>query len=306
MNILQRSQSASENGFYYSAGIILIILNKIRHTVRGYRTPRSFPITEFRKAVEYDLSVVENWIRFGEQYTGAPFTLNGKTILELGPGADLGVGLFTLMKGAKKYNAMDVHDLIKSVPVEFYEELFKRIEQIKERDVTIDFLRAQLESARTGKGSRLDYLCQKNFDLSIFKGEEIDLVLSHAAFEHFDDVEKTINQLSPVVKKGALFIAEIDLKTHTRWIKDREPLNIYRYPRRLYDLLKFRGSPNRLRPFEYEEILKRNGWSDIRIAPLEIMEEQPLSRVKGYLDKKFHAEENQMQFLNLMLGAIKR
>ena len=305
MNAAQNFKIVLKNFYYFCVGLVLIMLNKIRHQVEGYKTPRPFPITEINRSVEYDFGVVDHWIKFGKEYTGPSFSLNGRTILELGPGADLGIGLITLMNGARKYSAMDVHDLIRSVPAVFYEELFRRIDRIKEKEVSVDFLRAQLESARVGAGSRLNYLCTKSFDLSTLEGEGVDLVLSNSAFEHFDDVERTISQLSSITKKGALFIAEIDFKTHTRWIKDVDPLNIYRYPRPLYDLFKFRGSPNRLRPFEYKEILERHGWSDIRMSSLEMVAEKPLSEVNGFLAKRFRDAKNEMRYLNVMLGAVK-
>ena len=71
----------------------------------------------------------------------------------------------------------------------------------------------------------------KDFNIvSAFGESTIDMVFSQAAFEHFDDIESTILQLNKVCKSGATFVAEINLKTHSRWIRDKDPDNIYRYP----------------------------------------------------------------------------
>lgn len=293
---------------YRSIGLLLLFLNKIRHSIRGYITPRTFPIIEFEKAIKYDFNVVEHWIRHLNSYVGRDsFSLKGKRVLELGPGADLGIGIILLMKGVEKYNAIDVNDLVKSVPNQFYEELFKTIASMGDKEEDVDFLRSQLKIAQLGKNDKLNYVCRKDFDLSIFKEEKVDIVFSQAAFEHFDNVEKTVAQLSEVVKHGGIFIAEVDLKTHTRWIRDADPLNIYRYSDVTYNLFKFSGSPNRVRPFEYEEILEKHGWTNITIKPLTILEKNYLNRkMIVSLNRRFSDPINNMDYLSIMIHAIKK
>ncbi|HEX3047124.1 MAG TPA: hypothetical protein VHY08_20390, partial [Bacillota bacterium] len=104
---------------------------------------------------------------------------------------------------------------------------------------------------------------------------------------------------------GTILIAEVDLKTHTSWIRDLDPLNIYRYSDFIYNLFKFRGSPNRLRPFEYEEILKKNGWTDIQIIPSNKLEKEYMLKVKDNLNRRFREPINQMDYLSIILCATK-
>ena len=67
---------------YRSIGLLLLFLNKIRHSIRGYITPRTFPIIEFEKAIKYDFNVVEHWIRHLNSYVGRDgFSLKGKRVL---------------------------------------------------------------------------------------------------------------------------------------------------------------------------------------------------------------------------------
>lgn len=292
------------NRIYYWIGLVFLLLNKIRHSIRGYTSPRTFPITEFERAIEYDFRVFNHWMEILEEYLGSEPTLKGKTILELGPGADLGIGLITLMNGAK-YNAIDVNNLVETVPEQFYEELFKYLETIKDKEVDIDYLRSQLKLTQAGENDTLNYVVRKDFDITALNEEDIDLVVSQAAFEHFDNVEHTISQLSKVVKSGTILIAEVDLETHTRWIRDLDPLNIYRYSDFIYGQFKFPGSPNRIRPFEYKEILEKYGWSKIKIMPLTKLEGGYL-KVNKSLNKRFHDKINQMDFLSIMICATKR
>ncbi len=135
---------------WLSGGVILI-LNKIKHTVQGYTSPRTFQISEIEKSVKYDFSVVALWDFFLKKYCGDDFSIQNKTILELGPGADLGVGLILLSLGAKKYNSLDINNLIETVPDELYEELFKTIDKQDNTTINIDELAKQLDLTKSAK-----------------------------------------------------------------------------------------------------------------------------------------------------------
>lgn len=294
------------NAAYYLIGLFFLFLNKINHFLRGYKTPRAFAITEFEKAIEYDFKVVSHWLCFLREYSPAVSSIKDRVILELGPGADLGVGIITLMHGAKKYDSFDVNCLVKSVPDKFYEKLFSHIENIKDKEVDAGALREQLELTRMGKNERINYVCGKDSDLSVFKDEGIDLVFSQAALEHFEDLGNSISLLSKIVKPGAILVAEVDLKTHTRIIRDLDPNNIYRFSDSIYNFFRFPGSPNRLRPHEYVEILEKNGWTDIKIIPLVILEKEYLSKVEPAYNMRFRGRASQMDCLSMMLCATKR
>lgn len=93
-----------------------------------------------------------------------------------------------------------------------------------------------------------------------------DIVVSNAAFEHFDDVERTVSPLQQVVRPGGVALIGVDLQTHSRWIRERDPNNIYRYPESLYRLFSFPGQPNRLRPQAYRTLFERHGWQDVTLT----------------------------------------
>ncbi|MCK4627201.1 MAG: methyltransferase domain-containing protein, partial [Phycisphaerae bacterium] len=236
------------NRTYHVLGALALAVNKLRYALLGYRRPRGFGPAEIDRCVKYDFQVVENWLGYLEAYLGKPVEIKGKNILELGPGQDLGIGLILLAKGARKYNAVDAHDLLAQSSENFYEALFRRLEKDSYERATIAELHRQLECVQSGRANRLNYLCRKDFDLSVLEGEQVDFVFSQAAFEHFDDVARTIEQLNQVVCPGAVFLAVIDLQTHTRWLRERDPLNIYRYSDSYYRLCRYTGQPNRLRP----------------------------------------------------------
>jgi SAM-dependent methyltransferase len=220
-----------------------------------------------------------------------------------------------------------VHDLALGAPGAFYEALFARIgagaaragrgESAARAAELVDAagsatdagaaadeiarLRAELAATLGGAPARLRYLVRGDFDLeAAFGRDAFDLVVSQAAFEHFEDVDATFAALARVCRPGALLVAEIDLKTHSRWIRDRDPNNIYRYPDWLYRAFRFRGSPNRLRPRDYAAALARHGWTDIAITPLERLAERHDPRSVA---PRFRSPAREMELLSIMLCA---
>lgn len=275
-----------KNLFYFMVGFVFLVLNKVRHEIEGYKTPRPFSIKQYNRCIEYDFSVVDTWLNELNNLTDSSFSMEGKNILELGPGADLGVGLILLAKGARKYNALDVNFLVKNVPSEFYNKLFK---EIKKRIPLADIndLKFQLQAFYEEKNNRLNYIYDKNYSFFKLKSEKVDVVLSNAAFEHFNDIEKTFEQLSQVVKKGGYILSVIDFQTHTRWIREKDPLNIYRYSDKLYNLLSFKGSPNRLRPYDYISFLEKFGWGNIKFLSKTKLSQSEVRITKPYLYCRF-------------------
>ena len=291
------------NTFFYMAGIVFLALAKAKNIIKGYSSPKPFDISESDRCIEYDIHIVEHWLSHLREYTHTDNSLTDKNVLELGPGSDLGIGIYLLSKGCSQYNACDVNDLMKSTPDSFYEQLFERLESINSQ-ANIDFLKRQLKEAKAGNPSRLSYVVRNDFDIvSAFGEATVDLVFSQAAFEHFDDIDATISQLSAVCKPGAILVAEIDLKTHSRWIRDKDPNNIYRYPCYVYNTFWFRGIPNRVRPFQYKEAFERFGWTDISITSLSKLNDHN-SSYSG-MNKAFADDRNQMDYLSIMLCARK-
>lgn len=290
--------------FLFMAGIGFLVLAKVKNMLQGYSTPKSFDISETEKCIEYDIGVVEHWLSYLQGYTNNASAFNGKNVLELGPGSDLGIGIYLLAKGCHQYNACDVNNLVKSAPDTFYEKLFEKLKGMND-NINIDFLKEQLTAAKAGNPSRLNYVVRDDFDIVSVIGEsKVDLVFSQAAFEHFDDIEETIAQLSAVCKPGAVAVVEVDLKTHSRWVREKDPNNIYRYPDYIYNAFWFRGIPNRVRPFQYKEAFERFGWADIVVTPLKKLSDQDGSY--SGMSKRFSDKKNQMDYLSIMLCARKK
>lgn len=302
---LVETPTVSNQSINYFAGLTIMFLNKIRREIKGYTSARGFDFENINRVINYDMRVIKRWVDYLELYKKGASRIEGKNVLELGPGADLGIGLIMLAEGATSYNALDVHNLVKGVPNTFYDQLFKVLEKDPHLKVNIDFLESQLKKTQNDENDLLNYLCRKDFDLSVFKEKNIDLVVSNSAFQQFDNPAATIQQLSQIVNPGAYFVALLDLKTHTRWINKRDPLNIYRYPDAVYNTLKFRGSQNRVRPNEFKQMLEANNWGNVKIIPRLQLDKKYINSVNGTLLSKFQPNENQMETLTCMICAQK-
>lgn len=281
--------------FFYALGLAVLFLNKFRYGVRGYREPRPFAPTDSERAINYDRTVVDGWLKALHDYTDQ--SLDGKVVLELGPGADLGPALFLLDAGARQYITVDANRLIDQTPRHFYNELLKSLPHGDE-------IKPELEKTLAGNDDRIRYTVDPTFNLTNLPKGEINLVVSQAAFEHFSDVEKTINQLSSIVKSGAVLIAEVDLMTHTGILRSRDPLNIYRYPASLYRLAQFSGIPNRVRPQTYKTLLEKYGWHNIEIVPLQTLPKQSVDGIRPHLAQAFR-DDSDMYVLTFLLRAKK-
>jgi len=288
------------NYFYFWIGILFLLLAKVKNRIIGY-TPKPFSVAEIERCIKYDINIVNDRLKLLNEYD-PNYTIQNKHILELGPGSDLGIGLYILSKNAKKYTAIDVYDLVSNVSSDFYNAFFAYLQEKEQADSSI--LAEELNKTRNHKNDKLNYVCNPDFNIVECIGDDkVDIIFSNAAFEHFANIQKTINDFSKIVSPGAKLIVNIDLQTHSRWIREKDPNNIYRYPDCLYNLFNFCGSPNRVRPYEYQEILERNGWEHIVVQPRSRLDN--ITNFKNHLDKKFKDMINQMDYLSISICATK-
>ena len=249
------------DALYYVAGIGFLALAKLKHVLRGYDSPKPYSLDQVDRCIDYDIALAERFVANVDRYGSA--SIRGQRVLELGPGSDLGVGLLLIAKGASSYIAFDRNNLASNVPASFYQRLAERVPGV------------DLSALSDG---RISYVTREDFDVSAGITSGVDIVLSNAAFEHFDDVRATVQQLTQVANPLTKLVVEIDMQTHSRWIREVDPNNIYRYPKWLYDLFSFPGQPNRWRPDDYVMELERNGWSDISLWPENQLDDRKHSR----------------------------
>jgi SAM-dependent methyltransferase len=230
--------------FYYVAGIGFLALAKLKHMLRGYQTPKPFGDADLGRCIEYDLNIGRLFVESYREYTGR--SIEGLRILELGPGSDLGLGCYLLSLGAASYTALDRNPLAVMVTDSFYNAFCDRA------------------GISRSLAAKLQYVADPAFDVG--KLGPVDLVISNAAFEHFDDPAQVIRSMRQIISPGGTALLFVDLKTHSRWIRDKDPHNIYRYPEWLYRLFYFPGQPNRKRPADYRQMFAN--WNNVLLKAM--------------------------------------
>lgn len=291
------------NRAHHLVGLGLMLANVVRHRLQGYRTPRPLPARSAAEALRYDAAVVDNWRSHLARYLRSDYPLGGKRALEIGPGPDVGTGLLLLALGLQEYRAIDVNPLVKRGADALHDELADLIAT----RVGIDpaDLRSELQALHARTPRRLHYVTTRGLDLSGFESQSIDLVLSHAVFEHLSDVFETCRQLHRVCRPGAVFVAEVDLQTHTRWIREADPLNLYRYSDAVYGALRFPGSPNRMRPDDYVQALEQHGWHNCHLFPQRVLDPRYVERVEPSLAPRFRGDPERLGWLNMVVCATR-
>jgi len=227
--------------------------------LNGYATPNGVAKSDEDGKVAYLLDIFASLRRFLRQ----DFDLRGRDVLELSPGASRGNGVIFLALGARSYHAIDVFDLAGEEDPSFYGRLLDCFPEGSAAD------RERAWALACSPGAReFGYAVGRDFDIRrLAGGRTFDLIVSCAAFEHYDTPAEAVASLTRVARPDCESVHIIDLQTHSRWIRERDPNNIYRYPEPIYRLFRFPGQPNRQRPADYVRSFAAQGWSDIRFVP---------------------------------------
>ena len=270
--------------FLFTLGICLLSVNKLRRAIIGYASPRTFSPKEIERSATYCVDVVKKWEKTLINYHGNPRPFIGQNVLELGPGPDLGTGIVLLALGAKSYTAVDKNRLIRRMPPEFYDKLLNCLKEFP------GYSRAKLiaENLRKGHfGDDFQYIQDPTFALQMLCEKKFNVIVSQAVLEHIVDIRGVFEVLYNRLMPGAVMAHLVDLGTHTGLIRELDPLNFLRYSDKVWSLLKFSGSPNRLRMSEYKEILNPIGFANVETRPSKVMDEKYMGKVISHFAEKF-------------------
>lgn len=156
-------------------------------------------------------------------------SVDGRDILEIGPGQTLEVLERARKAGARSCTALDV--------VAYF-------------------------TAGQAAGRGLDYVVYEGKAIPL-PSERYDLIWSHNAFEHLRYPALVVRECARLLRPGGRLIAQIDLADHAVYLSgDRRRLfDCLRYPPWLWNLMKWNRSSyvNRLRKSEWQAILKEAG-----------------------------------------------
>jgi hypothetical protein len=279
MGLRQYNQS-----FLFILGLCLHAINKVRRTIIGYTSPRPFSAKDIEANVSYCLDVVKNWEKALITYSGHSNPFADQHVIEIGPGPDLGTGIIILALGAKSYTAVDKYQLIRKTPKDFYKILLSHLTELPE------FKNAQMAVENLQEenfGEPICYRWNPDFNLEGLPLKRFNIMVSQAVLEHLNDVKNTFAKFKDILSPNAMMVHEIDLGAHTRFIRELDPLNHLRYSDIVWNLLRFNGSPNRLRIIDYQKILNQMGFEKIVTQRIMTLDKEYIKRAKHHLSKRF-------------------
>lgn len=289
-----------KNSACFTGGLAVLALVSAKHKLRGYSTPTSFPSSDWQRSARNVIAIVEDYRRNAE-IGGRRFSFDSARVLELGPGLTLGTGVLLAGLGIKSYHAIDAFPLVQSTALDFYRALTEGpLPDGLDRSKVAAAARSVIE----GDARLISYAHDTCFDIrKLVADRKFDLIVSNAAFEHFDDVDDTIAALSNCAAPGALFMAMIDFQTHSRLIREADPNSIYRFPAGIYRALHFPGQPNRWRPRDYARSLVQRGWISTSVRSVDTASPDYSAWAHEGLAAEFRADNCDMHILTGVIVA---
>jgi hypothetical protein len=191
--------------------------------------------------------------------------IQGKTIIEIGPGDSIPLGLLFLGAGVKKYVAVDrflgdvsgpsakhiYHDLIKSAPERLSSGWANRgLDAYKYPDWEPDDHRAGIR------------LIRKSIeDIDIGDYEQGEILISFNVIEHLQNVRQAAKNMADMLVPGGIMLHRVDYGPHA--FRHKNPLMFLTITRRLWSIMgSNRGLPNRLRHSQILEALEFSGFKN--------------------------------------------
>ncbi len=171
------------------------------------------------------------------------------TLLEVGPGTDLGVCALFAGDGMDEAVAIDIVPWQQPDP-QIYRDL--GVEDVLER---------------------VRYMAPVTIDDTPFEDASFDVVISYSCFEHFLKPSAAVREIARLLKPGGITGHVIDMRNHRNFA---EPLDHLRYPEWLWRLMVSRRpfATNRWRLYNYIEAFDQVG---LRVVEARVTEKAEVS-----------------------------
>jgi len=213
--------------------------------------------------------------------------IQGKVVLEIGPGDSVATALIVSSLGAKCI-LIDANNFI-SNNLDFYQKLHKKL---------LNFGLNPPDIKQSKNISEILQICNSHYyieglsSLKNIDSESIDLIFSTAVLEHIklNEFKFTIDELKRVLKPGGLSSHEIDLKDHLNM-----SLNNLRFSEKLWESNLFSESGFYTNRIRYRKIIKIFESSGFKVETIskKIWKDYPLD-IKSINDEFKNESVEQM------------
>jgi SAM-dependent methyltransferase len=165
-------------------------------------------------------------------FMGTLGSVQGKSIVEIGPGDTAALGALFLQAGAVSYTAFDRFDgrVSESYARSLYRELGCQFPDLEQRIVT---RRTPIE------------------DVDPSREQQVDIIISFNTIEHLIDPHVAVGKMAGMLKPAGVMVHRVDYGPHDLWASSGNSMTFLALPERLWALMgSNRGYPNRERHAE--------------------------------------------------------
>jgi SAM-dependent methyltransferase len=217
---------------------------------------------ELNSDIDYAISVADNYLK---DILEAGFDINGKEVLEIGPGINFGTALILLWNGAKKVTVIDKY--LSEFAVGYHDKLY--------RDLRIKYF--ETNSLKFGsdinKLESYEFLLTEGRLSTIESGLEnigglaFDITLSCAVLEHLENPHNSVKNLFSLTKSNGFGSHQIDFRDHRNFDKPLEYLLLDEMS--FFELFQSVHGEcgNRTRSFQWASIFREFFGNQVDISP---------------------------------------
>lgn len=214
------------------------------------------------QSLDYIDTVFDEYLRYGG-YSVAD--LDGKRVLELGPGDNFAVGLRFLAAGVAEFVATD-----RFIPYRdparqrlIYEGVIDRLPDGAGKDRVAPVLAGGGDVERNLEAVGLRKLDETPIEDAVdILGSGYDLIISRAVLEHVGDLPAAFKAMDELLAPGGRMMHKVDLRDHNLFGGGLNPLTFLTVSDRTYRWMgeDSAGLPNRVRIGWYQEEMERLGY----------------------------------------------
>lgn len=238
--------------------------------------------------------------QLGISESGEAGFLQGKRILEYGPGDVPGVAILMIAHGAEQVVCVDRFPMVRMSPknIQIAKLMLEHL-PAAQRDRAGSCFRKPGRPESGFDPKHIDYLVRPS-GLSGLVGE-VDLVISRAVLEHVNDLQASFHDMYAALKPGGMAIHLVDLKSHG--LHRVNPLDFLVWPDWLWSMMySAKGVPNRLRANAYRDAVAQSGFELIKMQPTARASMEDVRTVRPQLATPFRAlSEEDLSWLGFWL-----
>jgi hypothetical protein len=245
--------------------------------------------THRRKPLERSLDYIDRVFGDYLEYSGLQTAdLAGKSVLEIGPGDNLGVALKFLAADAARVVSIDkfLSERDNEQELSIYRSLRSRLlpDQQLRFDSVIDLSSGRIQFDKR----KLEYIYGHGIEQAdrVFKGQPFDLMVSRVVLQEVDDGSAVFRALDHLLRPGGYHVHKIELRDYGMFSRHgHHPLEFLTVPDLVYSCALKYCHPNRCLIDFYRREMQALGYEARVFATRVIGAAQDLSRYKLSLEK---------------------